>query len=151
MSKPTDGASNVSDNSIVDPTEIGLKDKIIKYFKIDDLIKKKCDELKEEIKLLKANKKELESHIIKALDKIDEDVINFEGHGALVKKKTTTRGILKVATMKTTLVDYIKKKHIFPTEDETQAFIDELFTLFENTRVSRTKTVLQRKYQKNNK
>jgi hypothetical protein len=87
-------------------------DKIIKYIKTDDLIKKKVKEHNEEVKILKMEKTNLENSILIFLDKIDENYISINGTGKLIKNESKTKSAIKVEYIQESIIQSIKKTNI---------------------------------------
>lgn len=80
-----------------------FQESVVKYVKIDDLIKKKQDELKE----LKNQKAPCEKTILKFLEDVDENVIDITD-GKLRKNKSTTKQKLTEDIMKSAIGEYVK-------------------------------------------
>ena len=85
-------------------------DKVIKFIKTDDVIKKKEKENKEEIKVLKNEKKTLEKYILQFLDKIDENFISINGTGKLIKNESKTKGSIKIENIQEVIMETLKKE-----------------------------------------
>lgn len=97
--------SNSQIDEDADKLEISVEfqENVIKYVKIDDLIKKKNREIRE----LKKNKKTCEDYIIKYLDEIDESIIDIS-NGKLKKNEYKTKKPLNKQIIQKTLLDEFK-------------------------------------------
>lgn len=80
-----------------------FQENVIKFVKIDDLIKKKQSEITE----LKSQKKPCEENIIKYLDEIDENVIEIT-NGKLRKNKSETKVALNKEIIKNAINNQIQ-------------------------------------------
>ncbi|AYV82069.1 MAG: hypothetical protein Homavirus5_11 [Homavirus sp.] len=79
-----------------------FQENVIKYIKLDDLIRKKEKEMKE----LKNQKKPCEEFILKYLDKVGENIIEVTG-GKLIKNKSETKAPLSQDIIKEAISDKI--------------------------------------------
>ncbi len=89
-----------------------LMEKIIKYIKIDDSIKEKQKEVREQVKCLKTQKMDMEKYIITYLESINQEFVNIEGAAKLTKTVSVSKGAIKHDNIKSSIVDGIKKQNI---------------------------------------
>ncbi len=127
-----------SDSSSSDDTNDKLKnvkitkefqENVIKYVKLDDLIKQKQGELSE----LKEQIKPCEQYIISSLDSLNESSIGIT-NGTLVKKKVEKKAALNPDIIKAGLAKKLSDANA----------IEELLKLIEGERALTTKTDLKR-------
>jgi hypothetical protein len=106
-----------------------FQENVIKYVKLDDLIKQKQEELTE----LKKQLKPCEQFILSSLDSLNESSIGIT-NGTLVKKKVET---------KTPLSTDIIKAGLLKKFNDANA-VEELVKMIEGERALKTKTDLKR-------
>jgi len=96
-----------------------FQEKVIKYVKFDDLIRKKEKEIKE----LKSQRKPCEEYILKYLEDIDENVIDVSG-GKIRKNKYETKAAINQEIIKETLMEDLqdeeKIRNIIKKMDENR-------------------------------
>jgi hypothetical protein len=107
-----DEVSQISKEATNNYVTTEFKDKVINYVKIDDLIKKKTEEIKE----LKSKKKPCEEYIIRFLEKQEADHVNVIG-GRLVKNSSETKGALKTDIIKEAIKEGIQTKKLVDSND----------------------------------
>lgn len=107
-----------------------FQENVIKYVKLDDLIKQKQEELNE----LKEQLKPCEQYIIACLDTLNESEIGIT-NGSLIKKKVEKKSPLNQDMIKSALSEKIKDANA----------VEEIMKLMENKRGVSTKVDLKRK------
>ncbi len=85
-------------------------EKVIKYIKADNLIRKETTEFREKINTLKEEKQDLENFIIKYLDMQEENVVNITGSGKLTKYESIRKKSINKDIIQQTIYDQIKKE-----------------------------------------
>jgi hypothetical protein len=125
-----------------------LYEKIIKYLKLDDMIKEKQKEISKHIKLLKEKKQEMESFIIGYLDQEEEDFVKIDGEGKLTKTVSITKGAIKPDIIKQTLVRGIKENNLISDDTRLQEFLLTILQDIDNNRPRKTKTYIKRTKEK---
>jgi len=93
-------SSESEEETIEVPKE--FQEKVIKYINLDDLIRKKTEEIKE----LKNQRKPCEDYILEYLEKVGETTIDITG-GKLIKNKSETKVPLSFDTIKDAISDKI--------------------------------------------
>jgi hypothetical protein len=113
-----------------------FKEAVIKYVKLDDLIREKEDELKE----LKKQRKPNEEFILTYLEKINENIIDIT-EGKLRRNKSETKTALNRDIIKKAILDTIKDPKL----------TDDILTNMDNMRPMKTSINLKRtgKHNKN--
>ena len=106
-----------------------FQENVIKYVKLDDLIKQKQEELSE----LKEQLKPCEQYIISSLDTLNESSIGIT-NGTLIKKKVEKKSPLNQEIIKAGLLKKLKDANA----------VEELLKLIEGERSSTTRTDLKR-------
>lgn len=105
---------NASDNQQISKE---FQENVVKFVKLDDLIRKKQEELAE----LKSQKKPCEEFILKYMDKIGETMIEIS-HGKLRKNKSETKRALSQDDIKkaisTEIKDINKVEQVMKTMDD---------------------------------
>jgi len=121
-----------------------IADKVIKYMKIDDLIKQKQDEHKKEIKQMKEGKESLEKFLIEYLDKINEECINVGKKASLIKTESKRSAPIKVEDISTSLIDGFKKFEIYDDEEQIERVVKDFIATIEAKREVKTRKYLKR-------
>lgn len=121
-----------------------LMEKIIKYIKIDDSIKEKQKEIRQQVKCLKTQKADMEKYIITYLESINQEFVNIEGAAKLTKTVSTTRGAIKEDNIKTSLVDGIKKQNINLDSKKVDELLESVMEFVEKNRPTKTRTYIKR-------
>ncbi len=120
-----------------------FKEKIMHFIKIDDLIRKK----QEEIKDLKEQKEGAEEFILKFLDKNDANFVNVPG-GKLIKNQSETKAPLKIEIIKEAIVEGIKKEKLTDTEELNKKLLDDIIDIMENKRGKVNRVNLKRTFER---
>ncbi len=123
-----------------------FKEKIMHYIKIDDLIRKKQEEIKE----LKDKKEEAEEYILKFLDKNDANFVNIPG-GKLIKNQSETKAPLKIEMIKEAIVEGIKKEKLTNTEELNKKLLEDIIDIMENKRGKVNRVNLKRTFERTKK
>ena len=87
---------------IIAPNDI--KENVIKYVSIDNLIKEKENEIKE----LKSQKKPKEIIILNYLDQQNQDEMQLSSGGKIEKNKTETKGSMNIQIIKQAIDEIVK-------------------------------------------
>lgn len=141
-----DEATQITKDAEKDYISNEFKDKVISYVKIDDIIRKKNEEVKE----LKEKKKEFEEFIIRYLDAHDKNFINLNG-GKLVKSETESKGALKPEIIKDALSEGFTNERIVTDEQRSKEIIERIMDLMEKKRPVTKKVNLKRQFDKKKK
>ena len=139
----TDNYDNITGNKKV---QNKFLENVIKFLQTDDIIRKKTNEYKDNIKILKDTKSELEEFVIRYLEKENEDYIDIKGKGKLIKKKTITKSAIKIDNIKESIFEELHQRKLLETDDETINLINNILTKIENKRTVKEKTVLKRTF-----
>lgn len=123
-----------------------LKEKILTYIKIDDMIRKKRDEMKE----LNDKKKSFEEILLKYMGNNDATYFNVPG-GKLIKNESETSGTLKQDIIKDAIIEGIKKEKLTDTDDANKKIIDNIFNIMEEKRGKVTNINLKRTFERSSK
>jgi len=119
-----------------------LMEKIIKYIKIDDSIKDKQKEVREQMKVLKNQKEEMEKYIITYLESINEEYVNIDGAAKLTRTITNTKGAINYDNIKISLIDSLKKQNI--DENKISDVLGNVVETIEKNRPVKTRTYIKR-------
>ncbi len=121
-----------------------LMEKIIKYIKIDDSIKEKQKEVREQVKCLKTQKMDMEKYIITYLESINQEFVNIEGAAKLTKTVSVSKGAIKHDNIKSSIVDGIKKQNINIDSKKIDELLENVMEFVEKNRPTKTKTYIKR-------
>jgi len=130
-----------------DSKKLGTKflENVIKYLEIDDTIKQKQDEHREEVKNLKDTKGELEGYIIRYLDRKGKNEINIgNGKGQLVKEVKDSKSPIKPENIREGILDGLKKSEFGETDEETLKLINSIMDSIDTKRAVTQRTCLRR-------
>jgi hypothetical protein len=126
-------------------------EKVIKYVKTDNLIRKESTEFREKINTLKEEKQDLENFILKYLDLQEENVININGSGKLTKYESIRKKGINKDIIQQAIYDQIKKEKLITDENKIKDLVEATYNVMEGKREKTTKTVLKRTFIKEKK
>lgn len=126
---PIDNDDNINKESEQLKVSKEFQENVIKYIKLDDLIRKKEKEMKE----LKTQRKPCEEFILKYLDNVGENIIEVTG-GKLIRNKSETKQKLSNDIIKEAITDKI----IDPKK------VEEIIELMETMRPKNVRVNLKR-------
>lgn len=121
-----------------------VTDNVIKYLKIDSMMKKKQEEHREEMKPIKEAKDKLEKFLIDYLDKIDEEYFQIGDKGTLVKTEIESKAAIKIDDITSGLLDGFKKYELYEDEAEAKKVIEDLVKTIDAKRAIKTRKVLKK-------
>lgn len=121
-----------------------VADRIIRYIKIDDLIKKKEEEHRTYMKTIKEGRTKLEQFIIGYLDKIDEEYVQIGKQNKLTKSIKQNKQPIKTDAIKEVLINEFKEKGLCESTQQIEKMVDEFIGKIEEKREIKTKKVLSR-------
>lgn len=119
-------------------------EKIIKYIKFDDLIRKETLEYREKVNSLKEQKLELETFILRYLDTIEQDTINIGGDNKITKYESVRTSALNEEIIKNSIFEQLKKENIVKDENKCKELVENTFNLMQNKREKKSKFCLKR-------
>ncbi len=120
-----------------------FKEKIISFIKVDDLIRKKQEEIKE----LKDKKEEFEEYILKFMDKSEASFVNIPG-GKLIKNQSESKAPLKIEVIKESIIEGIKKEKLTDSDEVNKKVIEEIIELMEIKRGKVNRINLKRTFER---
>ena len=125
-----DDIDKIEDDAKEEYVKTVVMDRIIKYIKLDDIIKEKEAEFRSEIKELKQGKIKLEEFIISYLDKINEDFVLVGKQNRLTKQVKENRAPIKIEGVADALRDELKRQNVDEKEITTRVemFIKDIET-----------------------
>jgi hypothetical protein len=121
-----------------------LMEKIIKYIKIDDSIKEKQRELREQTKCLKTQKTDMEKYILSYLENINEDYVNIQGTAKLTRTTSISKGAIKPDNIKVSVIDGLKQQKINLDEKKINEVLESVMECIDKNRPTKTKTYIKR-------
>jgi len=119
-------------------------DRVVKYIKIDDIIKQKQQEHKKEMKTIKDHKDKLEQFLIDYLDKIDQEYIQVGDKGTLTKTESRTKSSIKMEDISISLIEGFKKHKIYDDIADIKRIVEDFVETIENRRDVRVRKYLKR-------
>lgn len=119
-------------------------DRVVKYIKIDDIIKQKQQEYKKEMKIIKDHKDKLEQFLIEYLDKIDQEFIQVGDKGTLTKTESRTKSSIKMEDISISLIEGFKKHKIYDDISEIKRVVEDFIETIENRRDVKVRKYLKR-------
>ena len=97
-------------------------ERVVKYVKTDNLMRKEAKEHKEKMDTMKTNKQELEDFLVDYLESKKENTININGSGKLTKYKSIRKGGLNKDIIQKSMYDKLKAENII---DDDDGFLDD--------------------------
>lgn len=134
-----DEVSQISKESKKNQLTADFKEKVVSYIKIDDLIRKKNDEIKE----LKEKKKPCEDFIITFLDKMEAEFVNVQG-GKLVKNQVESKAPIKEDIIKEAIFEELKNNNLVKDEDKANKLLEDILLLLDRKRERKVKVNIKR-------
>lgn len=119
-------------------------DYVIKYIKLDDVIKKKQNEHKKEMKAIKDTKEQLEQFLLNYLEKVNQEYVELANMSKLTKTETTTKSPPKLEDITLCLMDGFKEYEIYENEEEIKRVVSELVKKIDDKRETKTRKFLRR-------
>jgi len=117
---------------------------VIKYLKTDDIIKLKQKEHRLEMKNLKERKKKSEEHILNYLDRMDENYVNIDNKGKLIKNKSETKSSIKIDNIKDGIIEGLKGVKVIEKLNGNSEIVKKILNLIDSKREVKTRTYLKR-------
>lgn len=124
--------------------ETVVLDRVIKYIKLDDVIKQKQNEHKKEMKAIKDSKEQLEHFLIGYLDKVDEEYIQLGNKSTLIKTEVKTKAPPKMEDISVCLVEGFRKHEIYEDDTEIKRVVKDFIETIEAKREVKTRKYLKR-------
>ena len=121
-----------------------VMERVIKYIKLDDVIKEKQNEHKKEMKTLKDTKDQLEQFLIGFLDKINEEYIQLGNKSTLIKAETQTKAAPKMEDISVCLIDGFRKYEIYEDDEEIKRVVKDFIKTIDDKREVKTRKYLKR-------
>lgn len=121
-----------------------VMDRIIKYIKIDDIVKQKEEEHKKTMKHIKETRQKLEDFIIMYLDKINEEYVMIGKQNKLTKHVKETKEPIKINKVETVIRNEIKQRELCKNEEELNIIVSCFLKNIEESRQIRSKKSLVR-------
>ena len=119
-------------------------DRVIKYIKLDDVIKQKQSEHKKEMKAIKDSKEQLEQFLIQYLDKVDEEYIQLGNKSTLIKTEVKTKAPPKMEDISVCLVEGFRKHEIYGDDSEIKRVVKDFIDTIDAKREVKTRKYLKR-------
>jgi hypothetical protein len=119
-------------------------ERVIKYIKLDDVIRDKQTEHRKEMKAIKDAKDQLETFLIGYLDKVNEEYIQLGKKTTLMKKETQTKAAPKMEDISVCLLEGFKKHEIYENDDEAKRVVKDFLKTIEEKREVKTRKSLRR-------
>lgn len=141
----------ISRNARKTYVETEVKDKVVKYLKIDDIIREQKAVLRNNLKELNEQKQGLEKFILRYLDDVQEDVEGEKkfldyGKGKLVKNIKKTPEPIKPENVKESVSTTLKKE--FNDDERVSKLLDEILTNIQSKRKIKESISLVRTFNK---
>jgi hypothetical protein len=124
--------------------ETELVEKITKYFQMDELIKEKQREARDMMKELKKQKNNIETYIIGYLEEINEEYVQINGKGRLVRKISVTKGAINTDNITKSLQTGLKKTNINIDDEELNILLNNLLSSIDDNRPKKERKYIKR-------
>lgn len=125
-------------------SEDNFIEQVIKYIKLDDLIKEKQKKDKEEINVLKEKKKIYEKNIMVHLDETDNTFINIGSRGKLVKNVSNVKGTINKEHIKSGIVDGLTESEIVKDNELCNKVVETIMEIIDKKRPVKQREYLKR-------
>ena len=142
-----DDISDIDDEQISQEAQTSFitdefKQSVIKYIKIDDIIRQRQEDIKE----LNEQKKPYEEFILRYLDKVEQNMVEFQG-SKLRKNQSETKMPIKMDIIKEAIFEGIKNE---PQSDEGKCkqLVEQIVELMETKREKKVRVNVKRTFNK---
>lgn len=119
-------------------------DRVVKYIKIDNVIKEKQDQHKKDMKAIKDAKDQLEVFLLEYLDNMDEEYIQLGKTSTLLKTETKTKLAPKMEDISYCILEGFKKYELYDDEDELKRVVKDFVETIDAKREVKTRKYLKR-------
>lgn len=126
--------------------EEAFKEKVIKWIKIDDLMRKETIEFRDKMNTLKEEKEEMQTFMIRYLDSMDENIIDVKGSGKLSKCESVRKGTINKDLIKQSICEQLKKEKIVKDDKAGLELAENTYNLMESKREIKKKVYLKRTF-----
>jgi hypothetical protein len=138
--KKVDGDDEFTDEYI----NTVVADRVIKYLKLDDLMKDKQTEHKKELKTIKDAKDQLEQFLIGYLDKVNEEYIQLGSKSTLTKVEKESISPPKMEDISVCLIDGFRRFEIYEDDNEIKRVVEDFLKEIEIKRERKIRKYLKR-------
>jgi hypothetical protein len=126
-----------------------FREKLVKFIKIDDIIREETLAFKEKLETLKIQKEELSSYIMRYLD--DGIVIDLENKGKVSKYTSTRKSGINKDIIQQSIYEKLKNENLVGTDAEGERLAQATYDIMEGKRKVTTKITLKRTIKKEKK
>jgi uncharacterized protein YjhX (UPF0386 family) len=121
-----------------------FREKIIKFIKLDDLIREETIAYKEKMETLKSQKEEVSGYILRHLEDVGEKEIDLETKGKISKYTSTRKSGLNKDIIQQSIYEKLKNDKLVKTDDEGRMLAQATYEIMEGKREVKTKVTLKR-------
>lgn len=132
--------SNCSENAVPK----NFREKIIKFIKLDDLIREETIAYKEKIETLKLQKEEVSGYILRHLEDVGEKEIDLQTKGKISKYTSTRKSGLNKDIIQQSIYEKLKNDKLVKTDEEGKLLAQATYDIMEGKREVKTKVTLKR-------
>lgn len=140
----SDASDDYEKIDVKEESQTSFFEVVIKYLKVDDLIKEKQKSISEEIKGLKEEKGDHEAAIMRYLDRTGENVVNIKDKGKLIKTTSETKAAIKVENIREGIAEGLKKEKLVTKDEEALKIINMIMDLIDVKRPVTKREYLKR-------
>lgn len=128
-----------------------FREKIIKFIKLDDLIREETIAYKEKMETLKTQKEEMSQYILRHLDDVGEKEIDLSKQGKISKYTSTRKSGLNKDIIQQSIYEKLKTDKLVKSDEEGRLLAQATYDIMEGKREVKTKVTLKRLVKKEKK
>ena len=151
IKKSENSINNLDESAKKEYVQTVVLERVIKYIKLDDIIKQKQAEHKKEMKAIKDSKDKLELFLIDYLDKVDEEYIQIGNKSTLIKTEVKTKAPPKMEDISVCLIEGFKKHELYKDNVDIKDIIKDFIDNIDAKRDIKTRKYLKRNITKSAK
>lgn len=121
-----------------------FREKIIKFIKLDDLIREETIAYKEKIETLKLQKEDVSGYILRHLEDVGEKEIDLETKGKISRYTSTRKSGLNKDIIQQSIYEKLKNDKLVKTDEEGRILAQATYDIMEGKREVKTKVTLKR-------
>lgn len=147
----SDASENYEEKDLEKEENTKFFSNIVKYLQIDDLVKKKRAEFKEDMKELSEDKNDLEAYILRYLTKTGSEFVDVGDKVRLTKVQSTRQKPITTDNIREGILEQLRAEKLVDKEEAAIELINSMMEAIGKKRGTETKEYIKRENKKKGK